>query len=299
MNKKQQAQYDSSLRAKDFVALYHDVLNANPEFVLLLVIFNDLLEKIEDARSKQASDTTIYSPDKKMLKFMMASLVIKFAKRGAAKAYLIPDKELLRALDRAIYYITAVDDDTAADRSNYLKQTMKDNLNVLTNLHDTDIDAMTQAIDAFINKKPVPKEKIKQKKSQGTDPIPALSIEMEGCKKQMGNIVHSSFSSLANTWDGFVKIGIAPGTRKLMLSLKILDDTTSTRLRNVKVTLANNTETMEFKSSRMGSLRVYSLEEGNWTITSELAGYDTDIKRDVAIKAYEIKRIEVRLKKRE
>jgi hypothetical protein len=84
-----------------------------------------------------------------------------------------------------------------------------------------------------------------------------------------------------------------------MLSLKILDDTTSTRLRNVKVTLANNTETMEFKSSRMGSLRVYSLEEGNWTITSELAGYDTDIKRDVAIKAYEIKRIEVRLKKRE
>ena len=298
MNKIEQAQYDSSLRVKDFVALYHDALNANPEFVLLLVIFNDLLDKIEVARSKQASDTTIYSPDKKLLKLMMGLVVIKYAKKGAAKAYLIKDVELKKALDKGLTYITSADDDTAADRANDLKQVMKDNLEDLTNLVIANIDEMTSAIDAFKNKKPVPKEKIKQKKSEGTDPIPDLSIDMEECKKQMGNIVHSTFPALANTWDGFAKIGAPAGKRSISLSVQYLDETTGTKLRNVVATLVNNTETIVKKSSRKGYVRGYSMEEGNWTITSVLKGYEADVQKDVAIKDYQILRMVIRMRKK-
>jgi hypothetical protein len=281
------------------VALYHTILNANPEFVLLLVIFNDLLTKIEKAGLIQTVDIKVFAPNKKMLKIMMAIVVIKYAKLGAAKAYLLKNSDLLKGLDKALSYITEPSDDEAASRATNMRELMKDNIGILDNLVVANIIEMTEAIDAFKNMTPIPVEKIKRKKSEGTEPLPGFLLEMEGCKKQMGNIIHSAFAEQAPMWDGYVKIGSPTGTRKLALSVQYLDDATLARLKNVVVTVVSNTKTLVFKSNKLGNVKGYSMEEGNWTITSEFMGYDTVVHRDVAIKAGEIVRLVIRMKKRQ
>jgi hypothetical protein len=69
-------------------------------------------------------------------------------------------------------------------------------------------------------------------------------------------------------------------------------------LRNVVATIVSNTESRVSKSSKLGYVKGYSMEEGNWTITSEFAGYDTDVQRDVAIKAGKIVKLVIRMRKR-
>jgi hypothetical protein len=297
MTKKQQAQFDSSIRAKNFITENHDVLVTNPEFVLLLVIFTDLLTQLEEARLVQAADITIYKPDKKLQKILMAAIVIKYSKLGAAKAYLLHNIQLKEALDKAVSYISKADDDTAADRATVLKTIMKDNLLLLTNIIQANIDEMTTAITNFINIKPVPIEKIKERKAQGTDPIPQLSEDMEECKKQIGHIVESAFNSLFVSWKDLVKIGTPAGTKNLSVSVQYLDEVTGARLRRVKATLVSNAQPLVKKSTKFGYIKGYSLPEGNYTLTSELAGYETDTSANLLIKLKGTLKLIIRMKK--
>ncbi len=297
MNKTQQAQFDSSNRAKKFIMDNHDVLVDNPEFVLLLVIFTDLLTKLEEARLVQAADISIYKPDKKLQKIIMAAIVIKYAKLGAAKAYLLHNVELKKALDKVVSFISHADDDLAVDRATTLMKTMKDNLTILTNIVQANIDEMVAAIKAFKEIKPVPIDKIRERKAQGTDPIPQLCIDMEECKKQMGNIIESAFNSLFETWKAKVKIGTAPGTKHLSLSVQYIDEANGARLRGVNATLVSNAQPLQMKSTKYGYVKGYGLPEGNYTLTSELNGYQPDTKTNLLIRDKKLLKIIIKLKK--
>jgi hypothetical protein len=296
MNSTQQTTYEAALRAKKFNEENATALSVIPDYD---IFSNELvvnLAFVEDCMHQQAEDITVIAPDKAEHKIAMGEKVIKYAMRGATKAHQLGNLQLEAGLSHAVSYIIFAGDDLAESRAFDMKELMKNNLSILTNLEDANIEEMEEAITQFKTLKPLPKEGIEKKKSKGTDPLPGWLTKLDDDMTQMGKLIHSYLPDLAPTWDNYVKKGEPKGKRKLSVVVRYKDNNTGVNLRKVKVTFQKGDLVVEKKSTRLGYARMYGAEEGNWKITAEYAGYETDVKTDVGISENKIVRMEVKLK---
>ena len=110
-------------------------------------------------------------------------------------------------------------------------------------------------------------------------------------------VILSAFNSLFETWKNKVKIGTAPGTRHLSFSVQYLDEVTGARLRRVNAILISNAQPLQMESTKYGYVKGYSLPEGNYTLTSELDGYQPDTKPNLLIRDKKLLKIIIKLKK--
>ena len=298
MDNEQQTIYDAALRADDFNEEHADELSDIEEYAPFKETFDATLVAVENALHQQAVDTSVVAPDKEEQKLAMGEVVIKYALRAAPKAQLLDKPQLEAGLSHPLTYIVMANADLAEARAFEMKELMKNNLSILTNIKDEDITEMEAEIQKFKDIKPVPKEKIETKKSLGTDPLPGLLKILNNCMKQMGMLIHSYLPQLATEWDNFVKKGAPLGRRHLSIVVRYLDSVTGVNLRNVNVTLTKGDLNLVKKSTILGYVRAYSMEEGNWKITAQYEGYEDDVRNNIGISETNIVRLEVRLVKK-
>ena len=84
----------------------------------------------------------------------------------------------------------------------------------------------------------------------------------------------------------------------MSIVVRYLDSVTGVNLRNVNVTLTKGDVTLVKKSTILGYVRAYSMEEGNWKITAQYEGYEDDVRNNIGISENKIVRLEVKLVKK-
>lgn len=283
MNHPQQNRYDAFLRGQGFIDNHPTELADIDEMPTLLLMFANIILKLQAARHQQSADTTVFAPNKDSLKIIMAAIVYKYSLRTSVKAHLIHNLPLELGLDKPITYITLANDDTAADRAFELKELMRINLTPLGNITLANITEMEEAIASFKTANPIPKEKIKDKHDFGTDLIPGLLDEADVVKNLITKLIHSYLSpELAKNWDDYITVGKTTAVRHISIAIQVTDSIGNMPLKGVLTTSASTTETISILTSDRGSARLYSLINALWDITAEYPGYISQTITNVA-----------------
>jgi hypothetical protein len=159
------------------------------------------------------------------------------------------------------------------------------------------VTAMTDAIKNFENVAAMPKSIIKTKKAQGTDAIPLLFKDFLENKKQIKKFIRTKFPAWLSTWNAINKIGESSAIRHTSVALQFKADGTDLKLKNVKCTLTNGSETYTANSTVMGWVRFFSLITDKWKATCELKTYETFTLSDIETDDKHVERYIVSLKK--
>ena len=229
----------------------------------------------------------------------MIDLIYMYQLRACVRAHQIPNVELELSLDLPRTYISENDDATVAVKAEEIKKIMKDNLALLPNILPADITDMEDAIAAYNAALSAPKIAIDDRKAFGSDPIPDLINDSDIPKNNIGKLVHSYLPDLAHDFDIIARIGKSTGVRHTSIAVQYTDDATGVHLKNIKCTITKGQETIIKKSTKTGWVRAYSLDSGNWIVTSEDPEYTTDIQTNVGVDEDHIERFYIKLKKKD
>ena len=285
------------LRAQAFCVKYNIPLSLLQEYPQLIVAFNLILNKIQAAKSINETDITHFATNKEILQKVMFDLVYKYQRRARVFARNIPDNNLYASLKHPISYISNNADDVVADKSEEIKNIMKNNLLKLLNIENSMILEMEAAITAYRAELLSPKIAIEARKSLGTDPIPDLLKEADLYKIDIDDLVHSYLPDNAQEWDDTTIIGKPTGVRHQSAILHITDALTGVVLANATCTATNGIDTFVKKSSRSGWVRFYNLETDNYTFTLERKSNITVTLTNIGVDDIKLVKLEVKLQK--
>ncbi|MEI8201662.1 MAG: hypothetical protein WCH34_01535 [Bacteroidota bacterium] len=297
MNKFQTVRYFSLKKAQDFNTIHSVILALILEYAYFVAKLNNVVARIEAAKQKQATSSTSATGQKETFKLAMAILVIQYAFRSSAKAFILDKIELSNKLNKELTYIMDVEASLASDRATDLKKLMFTNLSILDNLTSSDITSMEDAIEAFTNYIEVPKELISDKKSTGTLLIPELLNEADIYKEFMGKLIFSYQPTLHPDWVEFTKVGTPSGVRHTSLVIKCTDINANIPYKGVIVTITNGVDTHIKKSSAKGYVRFFSLPNALWKITTEYPTYDSIVLENIPTDQTKITKLDLKLQK--
>ncbi len=294
----QQLKFSADDRAEKFCQDHNADLVALVEYALEKAAFDGDMVDLRKAIVNQGLDIIPIASDKKMDKLTMAEVVIKYALRGSVKAHQLGNLELELGLSHPLTYISGAEDQTAITRAGEMKKLMADNIGILTNLTSGNITEMGNDISAFTLEKNRPKQAIGVKKSTGTDLINPVLDEVDVSRDNIGKLVHSYLPLLAAEWDQVTHIGDVTSVRHLRMIVIYKDFETGVTLGKVKGSLSNGVDAPIIRySTKKGSLREKGVANGNYTLTSVLAGYVTDVHTAIGIEDGKIIKLEIKLKK--
>ena len=294
----QKLRYNADQRAAEFCLTHNGRLILIEEYAAEKLAFDEEMLAIGHAIEKQGVDNIPLAADKVVDKDSLAAVVIKYALRGSVKAHQLGLLELELGLSKAVSYIAKADDQTAITRAKALIKLMFDNSGVLTNILPDNITEMNADLTEFTDDKNKPKQAIQVKKATGTDLIGPLLDEIDVPSHNIGKLVHSYCPDLADEWDEVTKVGASTGVRHLRLVVVYSDLVTGVKLPKVKGSLSNGVDAPIVKySTKIGSMRDKDVTNGNYVLTSSLAGYVSDVRSDIGIEAGEIVHLEIKLKK--
>ncbi|MEI6124305.1 MAG: hypothetical protein WCQ95_11845 [Bacteroidota bacterium] len=246
------------------------------EFTPLKALLDGIITKIEVARAINAQNITNFTTTKEVTCITMAETVYKFMLRGAIKAAELNLSGLEKSLSIAKYQIIKSDDAGIAVKCEEIKEILKTNITVLTNILPANITTMETVIHAYNLALDAPKEAIDKRSIFGTHAVNKLLNEADAHKINMGKIFHAYLpADVAAAFDLAAKIGKPTGRRHLSIHLNFLDVDTGGPVINVKTTFTKGSLSETRTSSKRGSIQIYSLEVGAWTATCESEIYKT------------------------
>ena len=297
MNKHYDGLYKTDLKVQGFITEHEAEFTAIPEFVVEINKFNNNVTKAEEGMQAQMVDIKSITFEKKIVRDFAIATVIKFALRASVKADQVGEEELCNALDVPVSTLKKMTDEDLSLKLEEMKERMKNNLTILTNLTTDDIDEMEDEIGNYNDIKLEPQEAIDKRKTKGTEKAKRFIDHAESQKKNIGKLIKSYFFNLVNDWEGVIALDDSTGIRHESIEITYKDLAVDVVLRNVKSTITDGIKTTIRKSSPLGYVRVKSLENGNYTITSEYPGYVTDVRNNIPIEDGKILRIEIKLTK--
>jgi hypothetical protein len=295
MTKAQIAKDNSNERASDFLNKNDTELKTNNLYLPLKTSFNAKMALMAVAKQKQFEQVTPITNDKNLLREVVVNTVFPLASKACVQAYGLNKPELGKSLDHPITYLSKTSDDDLVGRSTDLLKIMSDNIGILTQLDPDDITAMQTAISDFVAIKDRPQAEIKEKKAKGTDPIPGLLDDIDVDKHSFTKLIQSSFSHLFPTWKDEIKIGAPIGTRKTSMIIRYFDLRTGMPLTKVKSSAGGILASKVKYSTAKGYVRFYGLDSGNYTLTSELQSYITDVKNNIGVSDSQVVNLDIRL----
>ncbi len=296
MTKFQMARYDADLRGSKVLKDNDTLFLTNNLYLPLKTAFNDKLSEIETAKQRQFEQLAPITLDKSEHRQLLINSVFNFSNIGSLQAFNTGHNDLSLSLDHNIKYLSKPKADVLISRAKDLINIMSNNIAILTEITPADITDMEELLSNFIAVKDLPEHEIKQKKSEGTDPIPGLLDDMDVIKKKIGKFILTNFPAVYNTWKNENKVG-KPGVRPTSLIVRYIDAETAAILKKVTATMSNELASKVRKSSSLGFSRFYSLDSGNYTLTSEMEGYITDIRKHVGITDNKVVQIHIKLQK--
>ena len=206
--------------------------------------------------------------------------------------------ELELSLDKPISYFSKGEDILIIQRCSEQKEIMKNNVATLTDITPANITMMEAKIQDFIAIHDKPNDSKKMKKVHATEPIHDKLNEIDGPKNILGKIVYGYLPDLISEWNEISRIGDSEGLHHTSLFVQYTGFDTGIHLKNVQCTLTDGITTITKKSSIKGWVRFYSLNPGEWTLTSTYMGYETDVLDKIGTDKDRIVNLEVKLKKK-
>jgi hypothetical protein len=295
MDKFQIARDKANERASNFLLDNDTELITSTLYGPLKIRFNDTMGLIGAAKQKQFEQTGYITGDKLYHRNLAGSTVWKYANRGSSQAFILGKPDLSAALDKPISYILLGKDSDVFGKATALYKLMKENESTLTAIEAADFTEMEDVLKDYKKILNAPKEEIKEKKTEGTDPIPGLLDELDVIKNHIGKVIQSYFSHLFSKWEEIIKVGSPQGVRKTSLVAQFKDDATGVELQKIKVSMLKGEMLHVAFSSKKGYVRFYSLEQGNYKLSAEHDDYKTYSKSDIGIDEKHIERFEVKM----
>ena len=213
----------------------------------------------------------------------MISIVYLYDLRATAQAYNFEDKSLHAKLDKPLSYLKHTKDKDALGRCEELCDIMSENLTELTILDEDNITEMQDAIQKFRDISGQPKKAIKERKVEGTNPIPDLFKKIDKEAKQMGKLFKSFLPDFYEKWKADLKIGKPTGSRHTSYIGRFIDAATGVPVPNVEVTFTNGVNTFVLKSTKSGFIRLFSLLPGYYTLTAQHPMYTIEPIKNIGI----------------
>ena len=263
---------------------------------------HDKIEEIKVLEQIQKNDNSGLAVGKDVLKLEAAKKGLVVCKVMKVYARRTGNDTLKGEIDFTLSDLYHTSDENTADRllTVFNRGTTHVTAMIAAGYHITagDVTAVGTARTAFVdseNKPQVAKVGVK-----------VATYNIKGAVKELDDIAEDVID-LANgyliTNADFVK-GVTDayrkgsvGVRHLSLVMSYVDDVTGVALKGVNATITNGVVTITGKSTKLGNVREKSMENGNYTVTSELLTYITDVQTGVGIEEGKIKKITVRLRK--
>jgi hypothetical protein len=298
MKNVEKARYEADDRVNTFMLDHETELSAISLYATIRALFLTIFGNLKAAMKKQSEDITVFAASKSIIWITMAESVYKFAMRASVQAHLLGQYDLERALNKPLGHLLYCEDIDAMERAEVLKELMKNNLILLTELTAVDIGVMESKIEDFSKVRDKPEDQIRIRKAQGTTPIPILLNELDVPKDLLGRLVYSYLPDLKLEWDERSKVGEPEGVRHISLALHYSSAGSGIDLKGVNCTINNSIETIKKQSLKTGWVHFYSLSPRDYSITSEFEGYDTDVQPSIGIDDNHVVRLEIKLKQK-
>jgi hypothetical protein len=259
--------------------------------------FNDKYDELQKAKQIQFEQTGYVTFDKGLLRKIAISAVFTWTDAGYLQAVELKKPDLAKALDKDPSWLEKCSENVFTGRAKELITFLDSNPGTLTVITPAAVTEMNDALKNFEDVAAMPKSIIKTKKAQGTDTIPLLFKDFNEIKKQIKKFIRTKFQVYLSTWNSINKIGESSAVRHTSLALQFRADGTDLKLKNVKCSLTNGSETHTAISTIMGWVRFYSLITDKWTATCELTTYETFTLSDIETYDNHVEKHIVSLKK--
>ncbi|MEI6851488.1 MAG: carboxypeptidase regulatory-like domain-containing protein [Bacteroidota bacterium] len=263
----------------------------------LKVSLDKAIKKIKEARAINEASIK----DKAVLKqdalSAMVVIVTHFLQIAQLKAHSVGAADLIAALNFPKTYLKKADDSVVGVRAEEIKNIIKANLTILTNILPADITSMEEAIAYYNILESAPKDAIDYRKVKGTDPIPNLLNLAEIPRDYIGKIFYSSLTDYVDQYEKAIKIGKPVNRRHISSIISFVEAETGVPMQKVKTTFTlGDKEHIKISTSR-GYARFTALPEGNYTLSAEFEGYTPILKNNVAISDNQILKLTFKLQK--
>ena len=198
----------------------HIFLLTLDEYPFLRLELDNGIIKINAAKAINSADNKHFASMKDILQKIMVDSVFELQRKARLKARQIPNMELYLSLRKPISYITQNDDTEVAIKADEIKNIVKTNLSILTNIQPTEITQSETNILNYTNNIQSPTDAIKARASLGTNLIPVLLKELEVTRNDFRDLFHLYLPDKATLFDSEAKIGKPLSARNLSLYIK-------------------------------------------------------------------------------
>ncbi|MEI6122451.1 MAG: hypothetical protein WCQ95_02365 [Bacteroidota bacterium] len=273
------------------------ILATVPEYLIEKTIIEDLMVRIETAKRNNTRDNTPQAKVKTIAFNFMINTINKFRLRASVKANQLNAVGLESALTHPISNIRVIDDSTSATKAESLKEIMKTNLGILTNLTNADILEMENAILEFRAVLYSPQFASKNNKTEGTMLIPELVKEAQKHSNLVGRILLSYIPEATLAWETATRIGKSTGVRYISVAVHFAEANSGLQIKNVKATFTDGKNTITKFSTVRGWVRISSMQQGSWDLTYEHATFLPGTKTRIVIQPNKMAKVQIKLQK--
>ena len=298
MKSAEELRFAALLRAQEYCNDHDTDLIAITEYAGLKTNLDNSILKITDARAINIENISHFAENKSEKQTQMIDLIYTYQLRAVVKAHEVGNTGLVASLNFPKSYIFNNDDATVGVRAEEIKNIIKANLGVLTNITAGDVTNMEDSIQAYDQVLLSPKEAADHRKAMGTDRIRILLNEADIPKTMIGKLIHSYLPDLAHGWDIAIRVGTPSGVRHTSVVIRFTDAETFVPVINVKVIFTKGTETIEKYSNKLGYVRCYSMEVGTWSALAESEIYQTVPIDNIAVNEKKVMRYNLKLIKK-
>jgi hypothetical protein len=298
MDKPQLARYYAGERGAAFLLANDTELSTNTQYGPLKASYNGTIAHIIAVKQKQYEQTGFLTVEKYKRRDFLVAIMFKFSQLGCVQAHNLSKDDLAVSLDKPFMYFAHTSDDDLIGRSKDIVSIISNNAVVLTEITPADIADMDKAIVDFNTYISLSEIEIKEKKAEGTDPIPGLLDELDVHKYYLGKLLRSAFPLLYHTWATETKVGRMPGIRKTSLVVFFTEQVTGVALSRIKTTIFDGVNTFVKYSSRKGYARFYSLMPNNYDLIAEYPSFNPYNRSGIKVDEQHVERLNVILAKK-
>ena len=284
MDNQQRAKLDAYNRVADFNTTHAADLATITEFAAEKTKFDAALQSIKNAgisQTQQGTDQSISLAAKQK----MADIVTQYCLRAGVKARSLGNTTLSNQLAGSANSIFKATKTNAIEIATNKRNTLNNNLAILTNISATNIADIDKAISAYNLIKDAPTETKQAKKSSGTDPLIGFFNDADDAENNLYELIVSYFSAskpqLVSAFETAKQI-INTGIRSTSALFTCLADESSAPLSAFTVTDQSNNKT--YTPDDQGIVTVDHHRAGHFHFTIASSGrtdvdFGTDIKK--------------------
>ena len=252
------------------VAFFQDTENANmitgkKDILAQNKITETLVSNLNDAAQAQAEDVASKTLTKEQAHNELVAVMTKTTDRAKVSAKQAGNSILAKSLTKPKNFFKKPDGGETAVVTNCqsIITIIQNNLSVFNNVDAKDVDAMNNALKAFIKLKDTPTIAIKVKKVKGTDKIATITKSLNESLNDTHGLINDYFedTDFANTYNAIVEVANI-GIRHNILEVTPIDEITNQVLPGGSLYFTDDPKKTIYKALKNNIIRAAKIRSG-------------------------------------